>query len=131
VVANFPLQAKKFARLMNAPQINTLVIDSRTWNEFIGYDREIDAPSIGRVAGAVWACWNTLLANDREEFLDRVLYLTGNRRNVTILLYCRAGARSQNASRFLAANGFLNVLDFGGTVTTPWTLSPLVTGEPV
>ena len=42
--------------------------------------------------------------------------------NATILVYCRSGARSAQASRKLSALGYTQVYDFGGIINWPYAI---------
>ncbi len=41
-------------------------------------------------------------------------------KDAVILVYCRSGRRSENASRILIDLGYLNVFDFGGIIDWPY-----------
>ncbi len=61
---------------------------------------------------------NAILLPDYE-ISDRYSEVLPNKEK-TILVYCRSGNRSANASRELIALGYKNVFDFGG-IETDWT----------
>ena len=41
-------------------------------------------------------------------------------KDLKILVYCRSGVRSKEASKIMANKGYKNVLEFGGIVTWPF-----------
>ena len=41
-------------------------------------------------------------------------------KNEIILVYCRSGVRSQDASSILAKKGYTNILEFGGIIDWPF-----------
>jgi len=43
--------------------------------------------------------------------------------NALILVYCRSGARSRNATELLVSMGYVNVYDFGGINSWPYEIN--------
>lgn len=41
-------------------------------------------------------------------------------KDTKVLVYCRSGARSKEASKIMANKGYKNVLEFGGIITWPF-----------
>lgn len=41
-------------------------------------------------------------------------------KNEIILLYCRSGVRSKEASRIMANKGYTNIIEFGGIIDWPF-----------
>ncbi len=80
---------------------NVIILDVRTQSEYDG----------GHIKGAV------LLPN--TEIAPRALAMLPDK-NATILVYCRSGARSKNASDQLVALGYFGVFDFGGIIDWPY-----------
>ena len=81
-------------------QDNVIIIDVRNQAEFDG----------GHIPNAV-----LLPVSDIELRANEVI----PNRDMTILLYCRSGARSSNAAGTLAGMGFTAVYDFGGILSWP------------
>mgnify|MGYP001622892399 FL=1 len=43
-------------------------------------------------------------------------------KNETILVYCRSGVRSKQASHIMAEKGYTNILEFGGIIDWPFDI---------
>jgi len=82
---------------------NAIILDVRTSGEF----------AAGRIPGAI------LLPNDEIRF--RAQDVLPNK-NALILVYCRSGARSQDAAENLIYMGYTNVFDFGGILDWPYAV---------
>ena len=91
-----PEQAKDILEIN--PDI--ILLDVRTEEEF----REI------RIPGAILLPDTMITEHASEKLPDK---------NAVILVYCRAGRRSENASRELISMGYTNVYDIGGIID--WT----------
>lgn len=78
-----------------------LILDVRTQSEF-------DA---GHIKGAVLIPDNEIAARAEAELPDK---------DALILVYCRSGRRSKNASKILADMGYTNVKEFGGIIDWPY-----------
>ena len=68
---------------------------------------------------------NAVLLPDYE-VLERASEVLPDK-NEMILVYCRSGRRSKNASAELAAQGYVNVYEFGGIIDWPYDI--VVDGE--
>lgn len=79
---------------------NVVIVDVRTPAEF----------SSGHIPGAI-----SLELNEIRYMVNFVILDV----NQTILVYCRSGVRSAEASAILAEMGYRNVYDFGGILS--WT----------
>ncbi len=100
----------KQAAEMQDGDVGALIIDVREPNEYVQI----------RARGAVLLPLGRL--NNRVQDLPR---------DREILLMCRTGARSSNATQFLAANGFENVTNVdGGMVAWYKAGLPTSSGEP-
>jgi rhodanese-related sulfurtransferase len=92
------VDAKTAAKMIEAGSID-LILDVRDMDEFTGPD--------GRIKGA-------MLVPDKQipASMDKLVSF----REKTVLVYCAVGGRSDHAARYLASNGFKNVLDLSGGV---------------
>ena len=88
------------AQKMMADQDDYIIVDVRRQDE---YDE-------GHIPGAVLIPNESIESTHPEALPDL---------NQTILVYCRSGNRSKQASEKLANMGYTNVFDFGGINT--WT----------
>ena len=79
-------------------QGNVTVVDVRTPEEY----------NAGHLAGAVLAPLQTLEDNAPKVLKDK---------NATLLVYCRTGVRSANASKLLISMGYKHVYDIAGGIT--------------
>ena len=95
---------------MQGDDVGALIIDVREPNEYAQI----------RAKGAVLLPLGRLNSRVKDLPRDREL-----------LLMCRTGGRSQNATQFLAANGFENVTNItGGIVAWHQAGLPTTSGEP-
>lgn len=56
--------------------------------------------------------------NQIEKEIENVI----SNKDLKILVYCRSGARSKEASKIMAKKGYKNVLEFGGIITWPFDI---------
>ena len=91
-----PQEAKKIMD-SGAPHI---ILDVREQDEF----------DEGHIKGAILIPY-TEIENKAEEILPD--------KNAQILVYCRSGRRSKNASESLAKLGYTNIKEFGGIIDWP------------
>lgn len=77
---------------------NVIILDVRTIEEF----------ESGHIEGAI-NIPNETITKDAENVLKD--------KNATILVYCRSGNRSKQASKKLARLGYTNIMEFGGINT--------------
>jgi rhodanese-related sulfurtransferase len=82
-----------------------VVLDVRTEEEF----------NAGHISGAVLLPLTLVEQGAGELIADK---------DVTILVYCRSGVRSQSAAQVLLAMGYANVYDFGGIIDWPYGTVP-------
>ena len=95
---------------MQGDDVGALIIDVREPNEYAQL----------RAKGAVLLPLGRL--NNRVKDLPR---------DRELLLMCRTGGRSQNATQFLAANGFENVTNINGGIVAWYQAGlPTTSGEP-
>ena len=80
---------------------NVIILDVRTEAEY----------AESHIAGAI-------LIPDTEIHIKAPGLLTDKKQ--TILVYCRAGVRSERAARALIELGYTNVYDFGGITEWPY-----------
>lgn len=80
---------------------DTLLLDVRTLEEF----RQVHIP------GAKLIPLDQLSTRCNVDLTDK---------NQEIIVYCHSGARSAQAARFLASNGYTNILDMGGIMSWPY-----------
>ena len=92
-----PSQAR--AKMLANP--DAIILDVRTQGEF----------DSGHIPGAVLLPYDVVTIYAAEVLPDK---------NAVILVYCRAGRRSEIAARALAAMGYANVYDFGGIDSWPY-----------
>ena len=92
------VDAKTAAKMIEAGSID-LILDVRDMDEFTGPD--------GRIKGA-------MLVPDRQipASMDKLVSF----KDKTLLVYCSVGGRSDHTARYLASNGFNNVLDLSGGI---------------
>jgi rhodanese-related sulfurtransferase len=64
-----------------------------------------------RINGALLIPDNEIQARAEKELPDK---------NQVILVYCRSGVRSRNASNILVSKGYTNVYDIGGIMSWPY-----------
>lgn len=81
---------------------DVIIVDVRTQLEF----------DEGHIANAILIP-NETIVNEPTELPDK---------NATILVYCRSGNRSAQASAKLAKLGYTNVYDFGGIIDWPYAI---------
>ena len=72
--------------------------------------RRQDEYDAGHIPGAILIP-NESIDKDRPQELPDL--------NQTILVYCRSGRRSKEASEKLANMGYVNIYEFGGIITWP------------
>lgn len=92
------VDAKTAAKLIEAGSVD-MILDVRDMDEFTGPD--------GRIKGA-------MLLPDRQ--IPASMNKLDSFREKTLLVYCAVGGRSDHAARYLASNGFKNVLDLSGGI---------------
>lgn len=80
-----------------------IVLDVRTPGEFVG----------GHIKDAINIA-NETIGSDTPSALPE--------KDTTILVYCRSGSRSAQASRKLLALGYTEVYDFGGIIDWPYEI---------
>ena len=93
------ISQEEAAKIM-AEETGFIVLDVRTQEE---YDE-------AHIPGAVNIANDTIGTDDIPELPDK---------DQVLLVYCRSGRRSKEASEKLAALGYTHVLEFGGIMT--WT----------
>ena len=86
-------------RLM-AQENNYIILDVRTREEY----------ESGHIPGAICVPNETIFQSDIPELPDK---------NQLILVYCRSGNRSRQASAKLAMLGYTNIVEFGGIHSWP------------
>ena len=96
------------ARLMMQDDDGHIIVDVRRADEY----------AQGHIPGAILIPNESITDTPPEELPDK---------DQTILVYCRTGRRSKEASRKLADMGYVNVYEFGGI--NDWT-GEIVTDEP-
>lgn len=94
------ISAEEAKELMNTKE-NYIILDVRTQEE---YDE-------AHIKGA------TLIPDTQIPFLAEAILPD---KDQLVLVYCRTGRRSKNASAELAAMGYTNVKEFGGIVDWPY-----------
>ncbi len=103
---------------------NTLLLDTRTSEEYSGANLKTGASRPGRIPGSIWADW--VLAIDYGESNKfktneelRVLYESkGITPHHTIIAYCHSGVRSAHTTFVLTELlGYPNVLNYDGSWT--------------
>lgn len=92
------VDAKTAAKMIEAGSID-MILDVRDMDEFTGPD--------GRIKGA-------MLVPDKQ--IPASMDKLASFREKTVLVYCAVGGRSDHAARYLASNGFKNVLDLAGGI---------------
>ena len=92
------VDAKTAAKMIEAGSID-MILDVRDMDEFTGPD--------GRIKGAM-----LVPASQISTSMDKLASF----REKTVLVYCSVGGRSDKAARYLASNGFKNVLDLAGGI---------------
>ena len=83
---------------------NYVILDVRTLEEY----------ESGHIPGAINVPNETIFSDDIAELPDK---------NQLILVYCRSGNRSRQASAKLAALGYHNIVEFGGIHAWPGELA--------
>ena len=81
--------------------LDVIILDVRTLQEF---NQE-------RISGAILLT-DSLISEQAEIVLPD--------KDALILVYCRSGARSRNATRLLVSLGYTNVFNFGGITSWPY-----------
>ena len=94
------ISAQKAKEMIDSGQ-DLIILDVRTPGEFAGAHVK-DAINIA----------NETIGKDRPSSLPDL--------DATILVYCRSGARSAQASKKLLALGYTEVYDFGGIINWPY-----------
>ena len=94
------IKAEKAYEMMQESK-SFVLLDVRSREEFL--ERHID--------GAILIPVNELEKRSSAELPDK---------NAIILVYCRSGGRSANASRALVGQGYTQVYDFGGIMDWPY-----------
>ena len=96
-------------RKISAAEANRMMSELK---DFILLDvRTVDEFKERRIRGAVLIPDNELKNRAEKELPDK---------NMTILVYCRSGRRSENAAKILHSLGYQNVYDFGGINNWPF-----------
>jgi len=112
-----------YAIITYQPYRNVVILDVRSEGEFNG------TKSAGHIAGAIHIEWTELEAN----LSDPVHCPLVGHENDTIIVYCKTGGRSANASAILADHDFQMVYNMVGGIDA-WTYSvwyyPLVVEAP-
>ncbi|WP_250277901.1 rhodanese-like domain-containing protein [[Clostridium] colinum] len=80
---------------------NCKILDVRTKEEF----------DEGHIENAILLPLDEIEEKVEETFKDK---------NETILVYCRSGVRSKQASKIMAEKGYSNILEFGGIIDWPF-----------
>jgi rhodanese-related sulfurtransferase len=93
------ISAEKAYQMMNEGE-DFILLDVRTEAEY----REV------HIKGAVLIPVDEIKERAESELPDKAKI---------IFVYCKSGARSENAARILASLGYVNVYDFGGIIN--WT----------
>lgn len=92
------VDAKTAAKMIEAGSVD-LILDVRDMDEFTGPD--------GRIKGAMLMPFKQVSTS-----MDKLAPF----KEKTLLVYCSVGGRSDRAARYLASNGFKNVLDLSGGI---------------
>lgn len=74
--------------------------------------RELAEYNSGHIPGAVLLPVETIAKDTAAEVIPGT--------NMTVLVYCRSGNRSQKAAEALAQLGYTDVYEFGGIITWPY-----------
>ena len=89
-------------------------------NEQTGYIildvRRADEFAAGHIPGAINVANESIGADEIPELTDK---------NQLILVYCRSGNRSKQASEKLVALGYTNIVEFGGIIDWPGETVPV------
>lgn len=101
------ISQEEAARIM-ADEAGFIIVDVRTQEE---YDE-------AHIPGAINIVNETIGTDEIPELPDK---------DQTLLVYCRSGRRSKEASEKLAAQGYTHVLEFGGIIT--WTGETISTAD--
>ena len=101
------ISQEEAARIMEE-QTDYIIVDVRTEEE---YDE-------AHILGAINIANETIGTDEIPELPDK---------DQVLLVYCRSGRRSKEASEKLAALGYTNVLEFGGIMT--WTGETISTAD--
>ena len=88
------------AVIMMEEETDYIILDVRTWEEY----------AEKHIPGAICIPNETIENDEPEELPDK---------NQLILVYCRSGNRSKQASQKLAEMGYTNIVEFGGI--NDWT----------
>lgn len=95
-------------------------IDTEAAKEFIDAHPECiildvrrpDEFALGHIPGALNLPLNRIYTLDLPSFMDD--------KNALYLIYCRSGVRSVTAADLLAADGYTNIVEFGGILFWPY-----------
>jgi len=101
------ISQEEAAKIM-AEETGFIVLDVRTQEEYDG----------AHIPGAVNIANETIGTDEIPELPDK---------DQVLLVYCRSGRRSKEASEKLAALGYTHVLEFGGIIT--WTGETISTAD--
>jgi rhodanese-related sulfurtransferase len=104
ITAQYRKISPQLAKEMMDSGDELIILDVRTESEY----------NSGHIEGAL------LLPNEDISTKERVDVLPDTRS--VILVYCRSGNRSAQASRKLASLGYINVYDFGGLNSWPYEI---------
>lgn len=104
MTAQYRKISPQLAKQMMDSEEPVTIVDVRTKSEF----------NSGHIRDAI------LLPNESITTAERPQELPDT--DATILVYCRSGNRSAQASRKLVSLGYVNVYDFGGINTWPYEL---------
>ena len=89
--------SKEEAKQLIADEVGYVIVDARTLEEYAG----------GHIPGAICIPNETIGTEAPEVLPDK---------EQLILVYCRSGNRSKQASQKLAKLGYTNVKEFGGII---------------
>ncbi|MBS5794070.1 MAG: rhodanese-like domain-containing protein [Clostridiales bacterium] len=95
------IKAVEAKKLMD--NTNCKVLDVRTEEEF----------NEGHIDNAISLPLDQINGKVEEVFKDK---------NETILVYCRSGVRSKQASQIMVQKGYTNIFEFGGIIDWPFEI---------
>ena len=101
-VSNWVLEKKQAKEIMDT-QEGYIILDTRAQDE---YDES-------HIPGAILIPHDQILAKAESVLTDK---------DQLILVYCRSGNRSKQASEKLVALGYTNVVEFGGIIDWPYEI---------
>ena len=99
--------------------VSSVVVDVRSREEYGGLNNSQDCARNGRIPGAVWLEWNTLLngpfAYLQIDALQKRLQQVGITPDKEIIVYCHSGNRSSNTYLALQLLGYAKVRNYVGS----------------